>query len=382
MTILSHRNADGRLWFAAAVVGLILPFTTLFRGRAPTHDIAVNETTLMIFSVGMLVFLGLWITVEDFWLGMLAAYVAVRAYWTPTPFAFETAQAFVFGCLIIVAVRKVPVRFRAWVVYVLVGIGCAEVLYAALQQFGLFTIACVQRVINPWALCDEYRALWGFAHRLTLGWVQGSLGNPNHLGSFLAITVAFAPAWLLPVWFGGHLMSHSVIAAVASGVAVSIRYWRRWKVVIPIAALCVCAVFIVRASDFGNLWSRLAAGRLALQGAAFAPLFGHGQGSWRTFGPLLQRNVPLLDPAGGSLQEVHNDVAQFIFDGGGTALFLLAMCAWKNRGALRDIKCAAALCAIVLVSLGSFPFHIPSVMGPMLVVIGLSTAKRPQQEGA
>jgi hypothetical protein len=206
--------------------------------------------------------------------------------------------------------------------------------------------------------------------------VQGSLGNPNHLGTFLGITAAFVPLWGLPLWaLGFFLGSHTLGGFLGGCLAVLLaqRKRRRWYLLlVPLAV----ALYLVGTSHGGpylglsSLPSRWQATRLAMQGFAYAPIRGHGPGSWETLGPGLQQASGIN--FGGVLREVHDDLAQFAFQSGGIGLFLLGWWLWRWRRAFLAEQYGAAAAAVGFVSLISFPFHFPAVGVPAAFIAGMA----------
>lgn len=344
-------------WAVIGLMAVLLPWTTMIQGGAPTVNLAMNQTSLQVWSVGILVAVSLWAIPAVSWLGVFGAYMGVRALFTRTPFAFETAQAIVFGIVAIAVLRRTPDRWRRVLRTGLVITGSFQIIYAVIQEAG-------------------YSPFWTGTAYIGKGWTSGTIGNPNHLGAYLAVTSALVPVWALPLWALGLALSRSALASLGTTLALGIRFRTHWKIALPACVLLVGLVFAVRGGDVNGWSERFLIARVALQGAALRPLVGHGPGSWATIGPALQDATSIRDrfASAARWQEVHNEPAQLWFEGGALALIPVAVWIVLNRAAFLTDHFGPAAAASGLISLASFPFHIPSLMALLLTVTGLALA--------
>ena len=291
------------------------------------------------------------------WLGVLVGYMAVRTLWTPTPFAFETAQAVAFLSVGIVCVSWLPSGWGKTLGGLLAVSAAFQVLVAVLEEQG-------------------YYPLWIGWNRIPGVWTHGTLGNPNHLGSYLAMTIAFAPPWALPVWALGLALSRSVLAALSAAVALLLVYRTRWRTVLIGGLILLAVVFWMRGVSMTSWHDRVSIARVAVQAWAFAPVFGHGPGSWASIGPRLQEapQATSLFRGTAAWQELHNEPLQLLFEGGAVGVGLLTVWAWTARRRLLAGTAGASVAALAVISLGSFPFQVPPLAATAMAIVGLACA--------
>ena len=95
-------------WWVAAIAAVGIPVTSFILGRSPTANVAVIDTPNWLFATLVLIAVAGVVGAVDPVLGLLAGYITLRSVLTPVPFAFEGAQAFVFGSLLLVCARQMP----------------------------------------------------------------------------------------------------------------------------------------------------------------------------------------------------------------------------------------------------------------------------------
>ena len=296
----------------------------------------------------------------DGWAGALAGYIVLRWLYPPLPYGYETAMYFTFGVLFLCGSRSMPrywfgLNMDACVRWMVVGLGVVQIVMALLQWAGH----------DPIFLPMQNSIL---SHGLT--------GNSNFLGAYLAITVALAPAWLLPLWGLGLLASHCVLGTLAASVALGMRYWTHWRILLPVFSVGLVGIGVEKFRVTGFLWQSLEY-RAAINLSALnewwrhAPVFGFGPGGF-----FRSQFVTSLN---GVPQEIyhqaHNEYLQLAFDGGMVSVLLLAGWLICHRRAFLTRQYGPCLCAIAVDALGMFPFQVPCVALLCLLLIGRATRR-------
>lgn len=293
---------------------------------------------------------------EDPWAGAFALYAALRGLATPD--ALDFAALVVFGVLLLVAAQRTPAfalpAIRAGVVFV----GGIQIAYAVLQATG-------------------FQPTWLGRGTMPVGAsVHGLLGNGNYLGAWLAISAAFVPMALLPVWAIGIALSGSALAGLAFAAVLVVRYREYWLWMAACGLSTLGLVFWVRGFNLLPWLQRLAVWKHGLiLWLTTAPVFGSGWGSWRAAHIVARApNAPTqwYDAA-------HNECLQLGYEGGLVALALLGGWLWSHRTALPD---APAAVAVGIESLAMFPFQIASVACLSLLALGLATRREENQDGS
>jgi hypothetical protein len=341
------------------LLAVALPWTASLRGRVPSIDLAIQENANYGFLLVGLIAMALLSWDESPWLCALSVYLTLRAIWTPTPFAFETAQAVAIGTLLLFLARRFPVSWSKPAGHLIAVTVVLQVAYAVLQKQG-------------------YSPLWIGWNKIpgAVTWVHGTLGNPNHLGAFLAIAAPLAPLWSLPAFGLGLILSGSALAGVATAVAFSVRFRARWKLIIPAILGFLLLIFLSRGLNLTSWADRAVIWRVAAQATTYRPVTGFGPGSWQTIGPALQRTpeVSRLLHTPEPWQQVHNEWIQLGFEGGVIALVLAGGWVWSIRHVFTQGRYGEALLAAFVVSLGSFPLHVATLSALVITVAGFAIA--------
>lgn len=337
---------------AVLAVGVALagPWTTGIQGWARTPADGVLSSPLLLLLAGLLALAALWVLERDQWLGLLGLWVVARAALTLGPPMLESALYLVGGLVVLCLVREAGVAAHRWIPTALAAAGGLQAAYAILQWVGY--------------------------HPLAVGWAplawqpDGTLGNPNYLGAYLAATIAFAPWWALPWWAAGLVLSQSALAGIAAAAALVLRSPRRW-VALPAAAALAAGVLAARGLDPATWWLRLATWD-ALLAAMHGPalLLGYAPGSWAILGPRLAGGSGQL--AGEGWAWAHCEPLQLLFEVGVLGLGLAAAAAWTHRRAILAGPAGAAAAAIGVLCLASFPLHMPAVGPTCAVILGLA----------
>lgn len=342
-------------WWLVTPLAVGLPLMTWMQGRSPTANAAVSETPAWLFSVGILVAISLACATQEPWLGTFAAYMAIRSVWTMTPWAFEGAQTIVFGVVAILAVKQTPRPWRPRICLAISSVALFQAGYAALQNIAYSgTPATVH-----WE--------WG-------SWTMAFLGNPNHLGAYLAISTGLAPGWWIPFLVGGILLSRSRLALLAVSGVLLIRFRRSWRMTLPAIAGLVLLLAFIRGGLSVHLDERWLIQRVTLQAVGMAPVFGFGPGAWASIGPVLQSSPSIAHRFTEVFGEAHNDALQLLFEGGLVAVFLVGGCVWSHRRIWRS-PYGGSLAALALETVGSFPFHVPTLSALAFLLLGLALAE-------
>lgn len=337
------------VWIVPVALAVLLPLSAFLSGFSATPELAIPENALFVLAITVLALLGFWVGTTDAWLGAGVTYVAVRAAFTPTPFAYETAQYVAFGAVLLVSARRVPDVRRPLAARVLTGAAVVQVAFAFLQS----------------ALLRDR-------------WVDGMLGNPNHLGAFVAIAMPLAPWWVLPGLAVGLVLSQSALAGLAAACGLCLRYRSQWRWAVPLSLALLAAVLASRGLRTESWQDRLLIWRMAGQVATQAPWVGWGPGAWQTIGPIIQRSPEIASrlhtPPSVIWYEVHNEPIQLGFETGILGVGLLTGWLWHHRRGLFTGSWGAAAAAVGVVSLASFPFHVPTLAVLSVTVLGIATA--------
>ena len=222
--------------------------------------------------------------------------------------------------------------------------------------------AILQSVLGFIQAFNFYPVIW-FVGKITnidnplAGAITGSLGNPNFLGAYLAISLPFffRKKWIwlviLPVY---HLLTlHSSGAAVAA-LAVIVVYFKQWKVLI--AAAIVGILFLVMLEDASVIknprwdfwWTTIQ--KICASPRTF--IVGYGPGYPTGY------NFP-----------IHNEWLELWFNYGAVSIFMAALYI-KNiyRG---DKILLAAFAAFIVNSLANYGWHLAPTGFLILIVLGL-----------
>ena len=296
---------------------------------------------LLIFTGGLLLACG-WIGRIDGWAGTLGVYVILRAF-PYSPGTFEVTTAIIVGLLVYAA--------------------------SASQRQRLFTNAIlIAGTFTAAYMIGEAILTW----RGTAVPLGGGIGNTNFVGAFLAISSAVVPVPILPLWMLGIVASHSALSALACAVCLLLRFrTSRWTVlalsgVVP-ATLLLRAHAIGSVSSLQSTVDRLAVWQWGLTEWGKAPLFGHGAGAWLAAHLHFQAQPTVL------FEQAHNEWIQLGDEYGLVAVVLVAGWCWTHRRAVLSVPWGPALAAILIESLGMFPFQIPAVALLCLVCMGQAT---------
>jgi len=344
--------------------------TTWLIGRSPHPNIAIAETPMWYFTLAGLGIVCLFIYQADKLLGLFGAYMVARSAFTATPFAFEGAQAIVFGVLFLVCAARTPARWRPWVLQAIGGILVLQTGYAIIESLG-------------------YEPLWTGWTKVPLPhipWIHGAIGNPNHFGSFLVIAASIAPPWALPFAVASVLLSRSFLAAVTLSLVLFLRFRHRWRFLLPVLAVFVAGAMFIHHSVymsgvfvwpwvFPNAWlERFDIFGMALRLIRVSPIFGFGPNSYQHIGPAIQR-TPEFKHILEVFSEMHNDILQLIFEGGAVAGLLVFLWAMFKRRALLSDSGLPTTVAVIVQSLFSFPFHLPQTGVLAVTALGLTVAE-------
>lgn len=373
-----------RVWPVVWMTVVLLPLTTWIQMGSPNVNVSIGQTPRLLFLAGIMCTLVLTAYQQDLWMALLACYIVVGAFITKVPGAFDGALYVVFGLILIAGVREMPTQYRPWIGRGLTVIGCVEVLIALGQRLGF----------------DPLWIGWHYVPQ-TARWTHGTLGNPNHLGSFLALTAVFSPWVLLPVWIAGICLAHSILGGLGMAVCLLLRARKEQVSWGKIAAygllgLGVFAVILLTRNysfqevGFRSLTNRWAIDMVAAKAGWLSPWFGMGIGSWSILGPIVQQSVLGLttyDFGAEAYRTLHCEPLQFWFETGFVGVALAGLWLWRHRKGWASSSAAPGLAALVVTSLASFPLHQAPTAAVACALIGLGLAEetsngRGDHEGA
>lgn len=340
----------------AVFAAVVLPWTTWLRFAAPTPEAAAEATPLFLFTLAaLLVGAVLLVRAGDPFLGAFVALAALLTLRTPTAWALECAQWIAFGSLLLSAVRALP---RAWHPTVVGALALGSVLQL---------VYCLHRALGADVL---WLGLAPAAH-LHDNTMIGTLGNENHVGALLALVIPLASPWLWPLLLAGLVLTKSGVALAAAGVGLLVRY-RSWRVA-AVLVVAAAALLLVRGPSLISAKVRVKIWALGLWDLGQRPLdalIGAGPGSWYERVPTLQRRFWISGNEW--FGHAHSEPVQLVYEFGTVGFACLIGWLLHHRALWRG-RYAGACAALVIVSLGSFPFHVAPLAMVALVILGLAT---------
>ena len=325
-----------RPWPILAGILILVPLWRIADLRAPAAAP---------FFWGLLALLMVQLMAQDRWAGIFGLYVVGRGIFTQAPLAFETTWGVVAGLVILGAAQGTTTKERDWLVSLLT--------VAGLVQVGFATVQAVRLPADAQLI--------------------GSIGNAAYLGVFLALTGAVAPAWAIPPFVAGLILSRSRIGGLGYLVALCARYPQaRWPA-LGTGLLVVGATLYRHGANWDSLAHRLWVHGIALKDLAGSPLVGYGPGSWLTRSLFLQQETSKMFSE--IFGQAHNEYLQVAYEGGLVALLLLAGWVWSHRHAFRRDPAGAGAAAVAMTALGMFTFQVAATALVAMVVLGLATRK-------
>jgi len=365
----SPRGGLLRDGLGAVALAAVLPFLSVFQLRFVSPEFAASQAPMMFLLIGALVLLGLRVAAEDPPLGLAVVLVALNVLRLPVELPLLTAVWFTAGAAGLVAARGLPwsaavaglrVRPRALAQSVLVAAGALEAILLVLTWLGYSGW--------PWRLHRD----------------AGTFGHANHVGWYLAVLTPLAPLWLLPLYFAGLTLAHSLLAVVAAFVGLTVRFaglggrpWRSWAGLLVASSWLSALGLVVRFAwdkDPGTSQTRLAAWALGAGDWLRSPLTilaGSGTAAWPIRVPHLQQVHSLT---WGLFLQAHNELLQALYEHGWLALLLLVWWLGRHRAAWRATPLAGAAAALGVTTLAGFPLHLAPTALTGAVVLGLATA--------
>jgi hypothetical protein len=346
--------------FTTACLAILLPWTTWYQHGGQSAFAAVRATPLMLFVVTMEALAGLWIAQRDRWLGVFVAYIAILSLRAPLEaYAGAVASYVLFGALIILITREMSKRAAAVTTALLVASGLAQVALVLLQWSGHDPL---------WAADAPY---------VKDRQLPGSIGHGNWLGVYLAMIGPLASWWALPLFVLGLVLAQSRLGLIALAAGIAAMWCGRTRREMVAATLAISAgvgITIALLDKTFDTWpARWEIWRLGITlWAQNGPLLGLGPGSWSVYVPSAQEAFSVGQCPPTCFLWAHNDVLQLLFEGGAVAIVILGLWLWDHRRAFTG-PYAGSLVAILIGSLGMFPFHIAQVAVPALVIVGLAT---------
>lgn len=294
-----------------------------------------------------------WIGDRDPWLGLLAGYVVLRSGLALVPLSLEAGLGILFGCVALVLAREVPVGWWRPVWTTVAGITLG---FLAIQGLGYDPLWLWDRPMPPGSL------------------LHGLTGNPGYVGALLAMAAGVAAGWALPLIGLGIVASKSVLAGIAFAVALVWRFPRSWRWAAVSSSVVLAGVWWFRGFDLTSWVYRWETWKIA--GRAWI-------GSWDRLAvglaPAWPWRTEITIGSGWQPERfvsLHNDLLEFATSFGLVGVAILAGWLWAHRDAWRS-EAAPGLAALVVVSLGAFPFQVAPVAPLCIVILGMATARRP-----
>lgn len=290
---------------------------------------------------------------RDKWLALLAVYMVARWAVAPQDYGFMTVILIVLGAVIVSVCQHAPLQADPYIRWTIIGVGLVQIMQAVPQFFG-------------------YDPLWfGTALSPNGPLVHGTLGNPNYLGAYLAISSAVVPVALLPLWALGLVLAKSAVAGIAAAACLLVRFRRQWRVSVPLVGFGVMVIALSRGFATLTTTSRIAFWMTGLREWTKQPLFGYGPGAWMRGLFHWQTSPEHVE----LWLQAHNEYVQVLFEGGLVAATLVALWFWSHRADFLGDPWGPAMVAVAVDAAGMFPFQIPAVAMLCLVCIGLGTRR-------
>lgn len=307
-------------------------------------------------------------------------------------------------------VRFRVVLARSTAIAVLLAVAGINAVAAMLQEFAGW---------NPFGFGDDV-----IGHARTIGF----LGNPNDLGSYLALPTVLALvladranvvrskalyAGLALMLAGGLVAAQTLTAVVAVGAGVIAHFavtrgrasfkYAIASVVIVVLAIALAAPIRERLDGFAYLartgkYNEIFSGRLlsfvsASEMFLDRPIFGVGPGAfsyeYMPYALRVQGEHPRLFRAAPQVNfgEVHNDHLEILAETGLPGLLLFWSAFWvlarrSNRETIDDDRGVAAaitipaVVTIIVLALAQFPFQLAAHTAQMILVFAIASSRR------
>lgn len=313
----------------------------------PRFPVAMFLPPSWVLQAGGLLAVCVWVWSRDRWVALLGAYLLLRAIVQPVDPALPMSLLIIAGMALYAIAQGLSTPWTRRVRFGAMGVGGLQVLVVAAHA-------------------------WGFRSVAHGEWAGGTLGNPNYVGAFLAIAASWCPPWLLPFWAVGVMLTKSALAALAFVVVLVLRYGSGKRLLwsVPACLAVFAGTWWLRGPNMLSWVMRAALVRFGLSVwilhcSWWVKMFGLGVGSWW--------RATAKIPGESVFGEAHNEFLQLGFEGGLMALALLGACLWAHRSDFSVPQHAALLGAVVVESLGMFPFRVTSVAVVALTGLGFCT---------
>ena len=349
MTTKVWQPGDLFVWLAVG-----LPLVTWLPLVSHDPSVSVTSNPLFVWVIGGIAGLGLLLAVRDWWLGLWVAWTALTQMWTGTIHGFEEIELTAFGAWALVMVREMNTEKHTLIIRLLLVGAAVQVVYGFGQMVG-------------------YDPLWmGLAHFEGATAAQGSLGNPNYYGVYLAMLIPLAPLWLAVLLFAGLLSSKCALGLIAACVGLAVQHRHQIGRAVLLVAI-LASGWVLVGKDWYSARHRMDVWTLALQDTqGWQWLIGHGPGSWIERIPQLQVNAKVW--AHSLFAQAHNDPLQLLYTGGAISVVLLALWFWSHR-AMFTGRYGGAVAAVLVGAGGIFTFRLAIPAATAIVLLGLATSK-------
>lgn len=333
-----------------AVLAIALPWLSWLHLTSAYHSLAALHTPQWLWIMGTIGALGLLISRQDAWLGILVVYTACRAVSADYLGTFEVAYCVALGATGIWMIQQIPRRSHEWIVTGLVASGCVEVLYLIQQALGF----------------DLLWGRWDYAP----GWIFGTIGNPSFVGAYLGMILPLAPWWLLPVFLTGLSLTQSMTGFLAGAAGLFVRYRLYERRVWRLAALLafVAGWGWYEWHGISTVTGRVIVWTYGLWHFIDAPVWGWGLGGWWANEAI---SLPWVVEI---FFQAHNEYLQWTYEAGLVGLACLMGWAWSHRHAFLTSPYRGGMVAVAVAATTLFIFHLTILAVTGLVILGLGTA--------
>lgn len=359
-----------RAWLVPVGGVLVAPLVTwlpMLAARFPRLGLPIYPPSVGIdlwhlqafYGAGLLV-VAAFLWARDRWLAAACALVALTIVWRGAQMDPTHSVFFIFGALLLSAIRLTPPAYHPRVLWLLAGAGMFQAVYVIQQSLG-------------------YDVLWGPLVGGTLKAADmiepiGTLGTVDAAAAYIAITAPLWPVVALPLAFLAVLISHSVGGAAALVVGLVIRYRHKPAAWAGLAmAVGVIAWRALHGKGLGSVAARAEVWRFGLTDWLHVdPVLGYGLGGWSLRIPDLQRRVG--SPTRELWGEAHNEWIQWLAEVGVVGTIVLLGWLWSHRAMFRAPVLGGSLAALCVDACSFFPFHVVSLALLAITVVGLATA--------
>jgi hypothetical protein len=344
---------NGSTRLAVVIAFLVLPLSTILRWGHKDINEAIRGIPIYIFICICLMLLCYCVLKYDIILGAFGLYCVGNTLFYHSNTGLVHTANIVFGIVAVVVLRIIFV----------------SATMRRIATIGLILLLAFEVV----AVFSQFLNMPFLNYGLNKDFVHGTFGHHNFLGAFLAFVAPLMPWWLLPLPFIGILTSASLLSFVAAvgGLIVQIPN-KIHRLIFLLCSACFIAFFFWNKSH-DSAWSRIRIWKTALvdlDGSFLYLLIGRGLGSW-----LHLQLRDEVDPEQ-YFWQAHNEYLQLFIELGLVGLvFVIAFIVAHHNEFLTH----GSLVAVLISASAIYVFHVPTLVGPLLVVVALFTKNTNQE---